>query len=95
MDMLSDLAPLLRHMPPGDVKGPGSHAWMMTSLPDTHQQDWALELIGSMIKYPFAVEISVGLVGRLRPPDPGPAYTAEELVVVLLVTTGSGLCWGR
>ena len=36
MDMISDLAPLLRHMPPGDVRGPGSHEWMMTSLPKTH-----------------------------------------------------------
>ena len=45
-----------------------------------------MEMIGSMIKYPFAVEIFVGLAGRLRPPDPGPAHTAEESVVVLLET---------
>ena len=81
MDMISDLAPLLRHMSPGDVSGPGSHEWMMTSLPDTLQDDWALELIGSMIKYPFAVEIFVQLASRLTP-----TYTAKSLVDVLLET---------
>ena len=81
MDMLSDLAPLLRHMPPGDVKGPGSHEWMMTSLPDTHQQDWALELIGSQIKYPFAVEIFVHHASKMKQ-----NYSAKRLVDVLLKT---------
>ena len=66
MDTISDLAPLLLHMTPGDVSGPRSHEWMMTSLPDTHQHDWALELIGSVIKYPFAVEIFVPLVRLLE-----------------------------
>ena len=81
MDMLSDLAPLLPHMTPGDVRGPGSHEWMMRSLPNTHQDDWALELIGSMIKYPFAVEIFVSLACELKP-----QYAARSLVDVLLET---------
>ena len=103
MDMISDIAPLLHHMTPGDVRGQGSHEWMMTSLPDALQDDWALELIGSMIKYPFAVEIFVQLASRLEP-----NYTAKCLVDVLLETavraahcftrgstiaaTGSGVC---
>ena len=81
MDMISDLAPLLRHMAPGDVRGPGSHEWMMTSLPNTHQDDWALELIGSLIKYPFAVQIFMHLASKLKP-----KYTAKSLVDVLLET---------
>ena len=81
MDMISDLAPLLRHMLPGDGKGPRSHEWMVTSLPDTQQADWALEFIGSLIKYPFAVEIFVPLASRLPP-----KYTAANLVNVLLET---------
>ena len=81
MDMISDLAPLLRHMAPGDFRGPGSHEWMMTSLPTKHQDDWALELIGSLIKYPFAVQIFVRLASKLKP-----KYTATSLVDVLLET---------
>ena len=81
MNMISGLAPLLPHMQPGDVKGFGSHAWMMKSLPDIHQGDWALELIGSMIKYPFAVEIFTSLVSCLKP-----NYTANSLVDALLET---------
>ena len=34
MDMISDLAPLLRHMAPGYFRGPGSHEWMRTSFAD-------------------------------------------------------------
>jgi hypothetical protein len=79
--MISALAPLLRHMPPGDVRGHGSHEWMMTALPAALQKDWALELIGSMIKYPFAVEIFVELASSLKPDHP-----AEQLVDVLLET---------
>ena len=45
-----------------------------------------MEMIGSMIKYPFAVEIFVDLASSLKPPDPGPPYSAEELVDVLLET---------
>ena len=82
MDMISNLAPLLRHMVPGDVNGVGSHAWMMESLPRVHQDDWALELMGSLIKYPFAVEIFVRLASELKP-----NYTAKGLVNVLLETT--------
>ena len=81
MDMISDLAPLLRHMAPGDFRGPGSHEWMMTSLPTKHQDDWALELIGSLIKYPFAVQMFVQLASKLKP-----KYTAKSLVDVLLET---------
>ena len=81
MDMISDIAPLLLHMVPGDVRGAGSHKWMMTSLPKTHQDDWALELIGSLIKYPFAVQIFVQLASKLKP-----KYTAKSLVDVLLKT---------
>ena len=82
MDMISNLAPLLQHMVPGDVNGLGSHAWMMRSLPRVHQDDWALELMGSLIKYPFAVEIFVRLASELKP-----NYTAKGLVNVLLETT--------
>ena len=53
MEMISSLAPLMRHMPPGYVRGHGSHEWMMTTLPAALQEDWALKLIGGMIKYPF------------------------------------------
>ena len=81
MDMISDLAPLLPHMTPGDVRGPGSHEWMMRAWPNAHQDDWALELIGSMIKYPFAVEIFVSLACELKP-----QYAARSLVDVLLET---------
>ena len=81
MDMISDLAPLLPHMTPGDVRSPGSHEWMMRSLPNTHQDDWALELVGSLIKYPFAVQIFVELASKLEP-----TYTAKSLVDVLLET---------
>ena len=81
MDMISDLAPLLLHMAPGDLWGPGSHEWMMTTLPETHRKDWALELIGSLIKYPFAVQIFVRLASKLKP-----QYTAKSLVGVLLET---------
>ena len=59
MEMVSGLAPLLEHMPPGDVRGKGSHEWMMTTFPRALQGDWALQLIGSMIKSPFVVEIFV------------------------------------
>jgi len=81
VEMISALAPLLRHMPPGDVRGHGSHEWMMTTLPAALQEDWALELIGSMIKYPFAVEIFVELASSLKPD-----YRAKQLVDVLLET---------
>ena len=81
MDMISSLARLLRHMAPGDFRGHGSHEWMMTTLPEAHQDDWALELIGSLIKYPFAVEIFVSLATPL-----GPRYSAKSLVDVLLQT---------
>eukprot|EP00974_Lingulodinium_polyedra_P072368 7004114-Lingulodinium_polyedra.AAC.1 len=33
MEMISDLAPLLHHMAPGDVRGHGSHEWIMPTLP--------------------------------------------------------------
>ena len=79
IEMISAIASLLRHMPPGDVKGHGSHEWMMEALPAALQADWALELIGSMIKYPFAVEIFVELASSLKPD-----YPAEQLVDVLL-----------
>ena len=81
MDMISDIAPLLPQLVPGDVSGPGSHEWMMTTLPQTHQDDWALELVGSLIKYPFAVQIFVELASKLEP-----TYTAKSLVDVLLET---------
>ena len=81
IEMISASAPLLRHMPPGDVRGHGSHEWMMETLPAALQADWALELIGSMIKYPFAVEIFVELASSLKPD-----YPAEQLVDVLLET---------
>ena len=81
MEMISDLAPLQRHMLPGDVRGQGSHEWMMTSLPAAHKDDWALELIGSMIKCPFIVDIFVQHASRLQP-----NYTAMSLVDVLLET---------
>ena len=88
MEMISDLAPLLSRMPPGDVRGPGSHACMMTSLPERHMHDWALELIGSLIKYPFAVNIFVPLASKLEC-----NYTAQSLVDVLLETAvNSALC---
>ena len=46
-----------------------------------------MELLGSMIKYPFAVEIFVDCVGeKLQPPVSGLAYQAEKLVDVLLET---------
>ena len=53
MDMISVIAPLLRHMPPGNDSGHGIHAWMMTTVPAALQYYWALELIGAMLKYPF------------------------------------------
>ena len=53
----------------------------METLPAALQADWALELIGSMIKYPFAVEIFVELASSLKPD-----YPAEQLVDVLLET---------
>ena len=81
IEMISGLAPLLRHMPPGDVRGHGSHEWMLTTLPATLQEGWALEMIGSMIKYPFVVEICVELASSLKPD-----YPAEQLVDVLLET---------
>ena len=93
MEMIGGLAPLLHHMPPGDVRGHGSHEWMMTTLPAALQEDWALELIGSMIQYPFAVEIFVQLASSLKP-----KYTAEQLVNVLLETvsrSGQAFVWGR
>ena len=67
MEMVSDLAPVLEHMLPGDVRGHGSHEWMMTTLAGALREDWALELIGSMIKYPFAVEVLVELARPLKP----------------------------
>ena len=81
MDMVADLSPVLKHMIPGDVKGEGSHEWMMTTLPGPHKDDWALEMIGSLIKYPFAVSIFVPLASRLKR-----NYTAMALVDVLLET---------
>ena len=86
IEFVGDIAPVLEHMLPGDVRDLESHELIRQTLTGALREDWALELIGigSMIKYPFAVEICLGLTGRLRPPDPGPGYTAEELVVVLL-----------
>ena len=54
---------------------------MTTTLPAALQEDWALELIGSMIKYPFAVEIFVEVASSLKPDHP-----AKQLVDVLLKT---------
>ena len=53
----------------------------MTSLPKAHQEDWALELFGSLIKYPFAVQMFVQLASKLKP-----KYTAKSFVDVLLET---------
>eukprot|EP00974_Lingulodinium_polyedra_P009399 899671-Lingulodinium_polyedra.AAC.1 len=54
-------------MVPGDVRGHGSHEWMMTASPVASQSDWALELIGSMITYPFAVDIFVEVARSTKP----------------------------
>ena len=81
MEMISRLAPLLPHMLPGDVRGHGSYDWMMASLPAALQADWGLELIGMMIKYPFAVEVFVQMCCTLEP-----SYSAEQLVDVLMET---------
>ena len=78
MEMVSALLP---HMLPGDFWGFGSHDWTMTSLPAALQADWGLELIGSMIKYPFAVEVFVELASSLEPD-----YPVEQLVDVLMET---------
>eukprot|EP00974_Lingulodinium_polyedra_P079899 7737882-Lingulodinium_polyedra.AAC.1 len=61
-------------MLPGDVEGPGSHNWMMTAWPANMQEDWGLEVIGSMIKYPFVVAI---FVQQTR--DLPPGYSAVQL----------------
>ena len=79
MEMISALAPLLRHMPPGHIRGHGSHEWMMTALPAALHQDWVCGADGGVIKYPFAVEISVELASSLKPD-----YPAEQLVDILL-----------
>ena len=62
VQMVGDLAPVLEHMLPGDVQGHGSHQWMtMQTLTSVLREDWALELLGSMIKYPFAVAVADAL----------------------------------
>ena len=81
MEMISRLVPLLPYMLPGDVSGHGSYDWMMASLPVALQTDWGLELIGSMIKYPFAVEVFVEMCRTLEP-----GYSAGQLVDVLMET---------
>ena len=81
MEMISRLAPLLPHMLSGDIKGHGSYDWMMASWPAAWQADWGLELIGMMIKYPFAVEVFVEMCCTLEP-----GYSAEQLVDVLMET---------
>eukprot|EP00974_Lingulodinium_polyedra_P071906 6958807-Lingulodinium_polyedra.AAC.1 len=53
----------------------------MTTLPVALQSDWAFELIGSIIKYPFAAEIFVEVVSSVKPD-----YSAKQLVGVLLGT---------
>ena len=55
---------------------------MMTTLPAALQEDWALELMGGIIKYAvFARELFVGLASSLKPD-----YPVEHLADVLLET---------